>query len=336
MAGNLLGNPHLIQAAEELTQAGMPFALATVVYRKAPVSAHIGDKAIITAEGRLIGWIGGSCSQGVVRREGQAAIASGRPRLLRLTPEPDGEPAADGLSTVPMTCPSGGEMEIYIEPQVLAPQVVAVGGTPLVRALGQLAPVLGFDVTLVGERGEHDGAEGVQVLTLPELQHQSLGANAFVVVASAGHYDEEALLAALQTSVPYIALVASRRRAEAVLEVLAGSGCSSEQLQRVRAPAGLALGAVTQEEIALSVLAEIVQEYRQRQQQQVAAASAAGPLELPLVAPALAKDPVCGMDVEIEGARHKAEYNGATYYFCCPHCRQHFLKAPEQYLESRT
>jgi xanthine dehydrogenase accessory factor len=148
-----------------------------------------------------------------------------------------------------------------------------------------------------------------------------------VVVASAGSCDEEALQAALRSPAPYVALVASRRRAAAVLEVLRASGCTEEQLARVRTPAGLEVGAVTQEEIALSVLAEIVSVYRGRQRQRVAVAPLPG-----AASPATARDPVCGMEVEVARARHTAEHAGATYYFCCPHCRQHFLKDPERHL----
>ena len=322
----VLNNVQLTEAARELTAAGQPFALATVVYRKPPVSSQVGDKAIVTADGRLIGWIGGSCSQPLVRREAVAAIQSGRPRLLRLTTEPSADATpGESVTAVPMTCPSGGEVEVYIEPQVLRPRVVAVGNTPLVRALGQLAPALGFEVALVADLSEEPAF--TRTLTLQELKDAALDGNSFVVVASAGHYDEEALLAALRTPAPYIALVASRRRAQAVREVLAGSGATPEQLDRVRTPAGINIGAVTQEEIALSVLAEIVAEYRRRQQQQVAATP------LVVAAPVLAKDPVCGMEVEVATSRFTTEHAGATYYFCCPHCRHHFLKDPAQYLE---
>jgi xanthine dehydrogenase accessory factor len=334
MLTDVLGNDRLMETARQLDAAGEPFAVATVVYRKPPVSSQVGDKAIITADGRLIGWIGGSCSQPLVRREAAEALRTGRPRLLRLTTDPvlDATPT-DQLSTVPMTCPSGGEVEIYIEPHVQRPHIMAVGNTPLVRALGRLAPVVGFAVTLVAE----DPAELAEPdttarrMALAEWKGATLGANAFVVVATAGHYDEEALQAALRSPAPYIALVASRRRAAATFEVLQASGCTAEQLARVRTPAGLDIGAATQEEIALSILAEVVAEYRRRQR-----AEAAEPEPLPMAAPQTAVDPVCGMEVEIAGARHTAEHDGQMYYFCCPHCRHHFLKHPAKYLGAQS
>ncbi len=308
---------HLAEFSRQLSEAGVPFALATVIYRRAPVSAHLGDKAIVTGEGRIIGWVGGNCAQSAVRREAMAVIATGQPRLLQLTLDAaelaTGERAS--VTTVPMTCPSGGEVSIYIEPYVTAPQVVAIGETPVVRALTQLAPILDFDVTVVG------GTE-LATLDLPPM--------AFVVVASAGQYDEEALQAALRSPARYVGLVASRRRAKSVLDVLASYGVAAEDIARVRTPAGLDIGGVSQEEIALSILAEIVREYRAAQHElagNVAEAQTTTVIEV-------ARDPVCGMDVEIDGARYVAELDGVTYYFCCPHCRKDFLTEPQRFLSA--
>lgn len=309
---SIAGNARLTALAQELEQRGEPFAIATVVNRRPPVSSQLGDKALIRADGTLEGWIGGSCSQPVVRREALAAMAAGQPRLVRLTADgTQAPPATEHVTQVAMTCPSGGEAEIYIEPHLQRPMIVAVGDTPVVRALAQLAPVVGYAVTVVTESG-------------------SLGAarpQTFVVVASAGHYDEEALLAALRTEAGYIALVASRRRAAAAMEYLRGAGVSEEALRRVRNPAGLDLGGGTQEEIALSVLAEIVGEHRARLRQGAPEAQVAV-----AAAPVLAKDPVCGMDVELATARHSHDHDGTAYYFCCPHCRAKFVKDPARYL----
>jgi len=288
---------------EELDRQGEPYALATVVSRRPPVSARMGDKAVIKADGTLVGWIGGSCSQPVVRREAVAAIAEGRPRLVKLTREELGDaPPAAGVIRVPIQCVSGGEVEIYIEPHLQRPQLVAVGETPLVPALVQLAEIVGF--------------EAVEAVAVPVA---AVRANSFVVVASAGHYDEEALAAALGTPARYVALVASRRRCGQVLQYLRDAGVASADLARVRNPAGLNIGAATQEEIALSILAEIVQEYR----------ASAG--VQPVAVSKLARDPVCGMEVEVAGARHQVEHLGQVYYFCCPHCKAAFVKDPAAY-----
>lgn len=328
---SLLGDP-LLRLARELEATGEPYAVATVVSRRPPVSAHVGDKAIVTADGRLVGWIGGSCSQPVVRREALAAIHSGRPRLVRLSTDvPAQAPGDEDATTVVMTCPSGGEVAIYIEPRVAQPQIVAVGDTPLVQALAQMAPVAGFGVVLVSgtsppAAGPAPAEDGPRRLDLAGLAAARFGPRTFFVVASAGHYDEDALAAALGTPARYIGLVASRRRARAVLEVLRARGVPEAELARIRNPAGLDIGAATQEEIAVSILAEVVAEYRRGLWEEAAGAvRAAEP-------PQLARDPVCGMDVEVATARHVAEHAGRTLYFCCPHCRHRFLQDPERYL----
>lgn len=324
----LSGNARLASLVRDLESRGEPFALATVVSRRPPVSAQLGDKAVIRADGTIVGWIGGSCSQPVVRREALAAITAGRPRLVRLTTaELEGVPALEGVSNVAMTCPSGGEAEIYIEPHLRRPNLVAVGETPLVRALAQMAPVVGFGVTVVTERAlmtlEDDG---VRYVGLADFGSDTLGMGSFVVVASAGHYDEEALARALAAPVPYVALVASRKRAGVVLQFLREHGVGEPSLARIRTPAGLDIKAATQEEIALSILAEIVREYRAG----LAAGVEAGEVAVAVMATAV--DPVCGMEVEVAAARHQFEYAGVTYYFCCPHCRAKFVKDPAQYL----
>jgi xanthine dehydrogenase accessory factor len=314
-----MGNARLLAVARELEERGEPFALATVVSRRPPVSARLGDKALIKADGTILGWIGGSCSQPVVRREALAAMAAGAPRLVRLTTQELGErPALEGVTTVAMTCASGGEAEIYIEPYQQRPALVAVGDSPLVYALAQLAPVVGFAVTVVTERPTESGVMG-----LSDLMPERIRPGSFVVIASAGHYDEEALTKALASPARYIALVASRKRAATVLGFLRDRGLPEGALQRIKNPAGLDIKAATQEEIALSILAEMVQEYR---------TTTAVSAELPMAAPVLAVDPVCGMEVEVATARHSHEHEGATYYFCCPHCKAKFAKDPLRYL----
>jgi len=306
---SLMGNRGLLALVQELEEKGEPYAVATVVSRRPPVSAHLGDKAVIRADGTLAGWIGGSCSQPVVRREAQEALRDGKARLVRLkVTENEDAGLFDGVKEVPMACPSGGEVEIFIEPRLQPPQLVAIGETPLIRALAEMAPVVGFAVDVV------DG----------KLEAAKIGAGAFVVIASAGHYDEEGVVAALKSRAGYIALVASRKRAAAVHAYLLEHGVIEAEWARVRNPAGLNLGAGTQEEIALSILAEMVQELRGR--------------TLPVVEeavpppPVLARDPVCGMEVEVATARHRHEHGGMTYYFCCPHCRAAFAKEPGAYL----
>jgi xanthine dehydrogenase accessory factor len=232
--------------AQELAAAGWPFALATVVRRVAPASAQTGAKALILSDGTMRGWVGGSCAQPVVVAEAHQALREGAPRLLRLGRFP-GASEADGVVEYPMTCHSGGALEILIEPVLPMPRLVIVGETPVATTLVKLAGVMSYHVTAVADAPALTGA-----LTPPDMP-------GFVIVASLGDDDETALAGALRAGVTYVALVASHRRAAVVRETLAAMDVSPEDIARLRAPAGLDIGARTQEEIALSIMAEITQ-----------------------------------------------------------------------------
>lgn len=315
--------------AAELSRANQTFALATVVRAEKPTSAKAGAKAIITADGRLTGWVGGSCAQPSVIREALEALQDGQPRLLRLCPPEKLGQGSDGVTEIALTCISGGTLEVYIEPHLPKPQLIVVGHLPVAEALATLGKGLGWAVTVMGldvtpdrfpqADAVRDHIDFSQVRATPQT---------FVVVASHGNYDEEALIAALKTDVPYVAIVASKKRAQSVVEYLRESGLSEDRLSRLKYPAGLDIGAVAPEEIALSILAEIVQVSRQ---------SAVGSNQLSVAAPTMAevveaKDPVCGMMVEIAGARYTTVYNEETYYFCCAGCKRSFEKEPHRYL----
>lgn len=282
--------------------------LATVVRCDPPTSAKPGDKAVITADGRLRGWIGGSCSEPLVRREALRALAEGTPRLVKIVPaEAVKASRKRGELTMATTCPSGGALDIFIEPQLPKPLLVVFGDSPAAENLVKLAQLTGFRTQLVAQAG-------LGVLSVPT-------ADAWAVIATMGHYDEEALEAALAFPALKVALVASRRRSAAVLAALRGRGVSEEALARVHAPAGRLRGA-TQEEIALLALAEVVAERRRK-----------GPADhaalVEEAAAVFATDPVCGMSVEIKAGALTAERNGEAHYFCGPGCRDTFLAAAQ-------
>ncbi len=314
-----------LDEAQRLREAGQPFVLATVVRAERPTSAKAGAKAIVTADGQLSGWIGGSCARPAVAREARRALQDGQPRLLRLVPpEQLGRAAQDGVIEMALTCVSGGTLEIYLEPHLAQPHLVAISHLPIAEALVTLGKGLGYAVTVMGleaDRSRYPLAD--RVLDRLDFARLPLTGQTYIVVASHGNYDEEALAWALGTDAPYVALVASRKRAESLRAYLRSIGLSEAQLARLRCPAGLDFGAVTPEEIALSILAEIVHLRR----------TAPAPLpEAPeaAAAPAEAVDPVCGMMVEIAGARHTAEYKGQVYYFCCSGCQRSFESEPER------
>ena len=301
--------------AQALAESGEPFAVATVVRRVAPASAQPGAKALILRDSTMRGWVGGSCAQPVVVAEARKAIRDGVPRLLRLGQMPGAGPDQDHVVEYPMTCHSGGALEILIEPVLPATRIAIVGETPIAETLATLASVMGYTVSSLQR-----GTELAEKL-------QNAASRTFVVVASMGVDDEEALAAALRAETPYVALVASPKRASLVRDTLLASGLTLKNLSRLKAPAGLDIGASTQEEIALSIMAEIVQ----------LRAAIASPIEDE--APKLmiaeeggeATDPVCGMSVTIATARHRSEYGGTSWYFCCGGCKKQFDADPIAY-----
>jgi xanthine dehydrogenase accessory factor len=324
-----------------LGREGHVFAVATVVGRRAPVSAHLGDRAIVYADGRMEGFVGGACSREIARKQALEAIRTRHARLVSIRPDASANDSSDPEHViVPMRCVSEGAIDLYIEPFVPARRVVVVGATPVADAVARLAAALDFDAVRIVESEEMRDIEAVtegadvRVRSLESLADAVTadGADVAVVVATQGHYDEEALQIAVTHEVPYVGLVASRKRAASVRDVLEARGVSN--LAGIRNPAGLDLGARTPAEVALSILAEIV---RERPAGTVSRTLPAGAAVQPVPAadagPAsTAVDPVCGMDVEVAGSKHAADVEGRRYYFCCAQCRERFVADPGPFL----
>ncbi len=318
--------------AHELIQQGMPFATAVVVRAEKPTSGKPGDKAIVTPTGIMHGWIGGSCAQPTVIEQSLKAMADGEPRLIRLSIDPEPLEPRAGVLDLPMTCFSGGTLEIYIEPQLPLPRLLVVGNLPVAQALVRLGKAMNYNVVAVDPDTEGEGmTEADEIITNLRKIEDKITPLTFVVVASHGNFDELALEQALRSKAAYVALVASKKRSSAVLEYLSDQGLSEAKLSRLKYPAGLDIQALRGDEIALSIMAEIVQRRRN-----------AAPLDVEELledidlsaGPTEALDPVCGMTVQIEGAEHTAEYNGQTYYFCCDGCRTSFVQDPAQFVET--
>jgi xanthine dehydrogenase accessory factor len=327
---------------QALRNAGDPFVIATVVRAEKPTSAKVGAKAIVTEDGALSGWVGGSCAEPTVKREAKKAVQDGQPRLIRLCPpEKLGQAPQEGVIEIALTCISGGTLEIYIEPQLAQPHLVVIGHLATAEALVSLGKDLGWRVSLVGLDVRRERFPNVdQLVDELNLLRVAISKNTFIVVASHGNYDEDMLVSALQSEAPYVALIASKKRAGAILQYLNETNLTQEQIARLKYPAGLDFGAVTPEEIALSILAEIIQRRRQpsASNSQVSdSPRATVNLELPITSyqlPAEAVDPVCGMTVEIASAHFTSEYDGKTYYFCAAGCKRSFDKEPGKYVRT--
>jgi xanthine dehydrogenase accessory factor len=304
----------VLEQAGRLADRGEPFALATVVWRQGPSSSQQGSRAIITAAGELYGWIGGACAQPTVVREARQVITEGTPRLLLLgSPEQFGGAVPDGMTVVPISCQSEGALEVYIEPVLPAPHLVVVGGSPMAQTLASLARMLGWRAELIAG---------------PDFTAADATPRSLVVIATQGQGDEDAVERAVAARPAYLGLVGSRRRGAAVLGYLAERGVPAGQLDRVQVPAGMDLGRITHQEIAVAILAELVQ------------LRASGALGTPPGAarPAAAgagaeiTDPVCGMTVLAGPAGSPVEHDGLTYYFCSAGCRLVFENNPAAYL----
>lgn len=237
----------LLDAMAALRRQGQPFCAATVVRTEATTSAKAGAKALITSDGAILGHIGGSCVRGAALKAAAEAIDRGEPQLIRVKPRADVTAAVDG-DGVPLhrsSCPSGGTVDIFIEPYTRAPAIVIFGDGPAARALARLGRALGYRI---------NPARGGAPIRAT--------ARDFVVILTQGQGDRAALREAVASAADYIAMVASSRKARALIEGLRAEGVDAAQLARLKAPAGLDIGAIEPEEIAVSILGEIIQHRR--------------------------------------------------------------------------
>ncbi len=256
----------ILQIIATRKSAGEPFALATVVRTVAATAAKAGAKAVILPDGTISeGWIGGGCARAAVIKAAKDALADGQSRLVSVQPpdlladrgvEPGQE--QEGVRFAKNMCPSQGTMDIFVEPVLPRPQVVICGASPVAVAVADLAKRTGFAVTVCAPAAEQpafgDADRRIEGYALPVDE----AASRYVVVSTQGRGDEAALLAALAVDVDYVAFVGSRKKADALKATLAKRGVATERLAKLKAPAGLDLGAITPDEIAISILAEIV------------------------------------------------------------------------------
>jgi xanthine dehydrogenase accessory factor len=299
--------------AEQLAGRGTPFVTATVVRAQRPTSVRPGSVALVLDDGTIEGFVGGVCTEHSLRAYSLQAMRTGEPVLLRIVPFDDLEPAQadgaadpDGAVTVQNPCLSGGAIELFLEPVLPAPRLLVVGETPIAAAILRIGPELGFSVARV------DGAE-----------LRARAGDLALVVAAHGRDELHSLRVGLEAGLPYVGLVASRKRGDGVLAELRGDGVPDDLLSRIDVPAGLDIGARSPSEIALSILAGVVAARRRpaaadhARREQPALAAAAN-------APELAIDPVCRMTVAILPTTPSLTHAGTTEYFCCEGCKAKF------------
>jgi xanthine dehydrogenase accessory factor len=311
-----------LSKADELVTSGQSFAVALVVRYEAPISGKPGNKAIIFPDGKMWGWIGGGCSRPVVIKEALKALADGQPRLIRISPFSSPE---EGIVDYTMTCHSGGTLDIFIEPVLPKPHILILGRSPVAKTLARLAKTINYAVSVVAPEADRESFPDSDLVQADlDLSQLKITPQTFMVVSTQGEGDEEALEKALRTKADYVAFVASKTKASKILDDFKGEGMSTDRLRQVRAPAGLDIRADSPEEIAVSILAEIIQVNRTRSVASKAHAQSPSPKQE-------AKDPICGMMVDVGAAKYKSEFCGNSFYFCCSGCKQKFDKQPETY-----
>ena len=342
----------LLRRAARMERERRPFALATVVRSERPTSGKPGNAALIDPDGTMHGWIGGSCTRSEVIRHALAALRLGEPRLLAFGAD-EGRP--DDLVKVSMSCASGGKVEVHINPVLPAPVLLVAGDSPVALALLRLGSAMGYRTVAAASAGEAAGEELADIADertedlagwVGMLSSRPPGTRFFAVVATMGREDERTLALLAGAGPDYLGVVASPRRMRSVRAVLSGLGVGDDAIGRIRGPAGLDLGAEQPEEIAVSILAEIVGEARRSggpadgsatagasedggggEADATDAGDGAGAADATSAA-AWATDPVCGMTVPVAGSA-TAVHNGRTLHFCCEGCRGLFESTPE-------
>jgi len=317
----------LLELAARLTSERRPYALATVVRSERPTSGKPGNMALISADGVMHGWIGGSCTRSEVIRHALETLDRGEPRLLAFGSSP-GRP--DGLVPVPMSCSSGGKVEVHVNPVLPAPVLIVAGRSPVAVALVRLGGAMGY--TTVAEASEDEALAAAADELMDDLAETAAryaerprGWRLYGVVATMGRRDERSLAELAAAAPDYLGVIASPTRMEEVRRVLRAHGLGTDEIARVRGPAGLDIGAESPEEIAVSILAEIVQREAQPKESE-----AVGSGDAP--ADKTATDPVCGMTVPVAGSPSSV-FEGEPVYFCCEGCRTRFDASPEAYLQ---
>jgi xanthine dehydrogenase accessory factor len=321
-----------LHTIQELTKKNEPFAIAIVVRREAPSSGKTGDKAIINKYGEIIGWVGGGCVKSILVKEAEDAMKTGKARLVKIGKSLTTQ-KQEGVMEYKMTCQSDGTVEVFVEPVLPLPHLLVMGKTAIAQALVKMAKLTGYRVTAVAAGAKPDTFEQVdELITQVNLEQVKTSPATFIVVATQGEQDEAALEQALKKEHAYIGFVASRKKKTAVFDYLLQSGIEKEKTAAIHSPAGINIHAKKPEEVAISILAEIIQLQNNNPSLQVftqfdSTRTAAGK-------PVFYINPVCGVPVDINNPRHVIEYKNEKVYFCCDGCKIKFEEAPDKYIKN--
>ena len=322
----------VLDKAASLKAKGISFALVTVVRAVSPTSAKPGAKAIVEADGVIQGWVGGGCAQPAVIKTAKKVLKEGQARLIRISPTKDGY-VEEGITDFGMTCHSGGTLDIFIDPVIARPVLLLIGASQAAQTLVGLAKRVGFSVTVAFPAADLE--------MFPEADKIIDGFDVadvvpnFIIVATQGKLDEQGLETAISLDCGYIGFIASKTKADKLKNSLKETGSDAKRVDAIISPIGLAIDAVTPEEIALSVVAGLVKARRQAVDvKEVGDETASCCDGGSSGAETTAIDPICGMTVEIKDAEYRSVYQGKDYYFCCGGCLHSFEHAPEKHLSA--
>ena len=328
-----------MQMVQDHLQNREVFAIAQVVNRTHPTSGKPGDKAVITASGQIKGWIGGGCTRGIVIKEALLAMKENKPRVVSIQPEAT-QNTKPGVVEYKMTCQSGGMVELYIEPILPKPHLLILGKSHVAMALSRIGKAMNYQVSVLAPNADKAAFPDADLLFDGGFEPQYLQPNSFIVVCTQGERDEEALEFALNSNVNYISFVASRRKAQAIFTNLRDRGITFDQLSQIKTPAGLDINAKLPEEVAISILAEIIQHLRSNDFDTKTAHQLTNTAPSPTqenqssTETGLYINPVCGIPVEKATAKHILQYQDQKVYFCCDGCKTSFEKEPEKYVSA--
>jgi xanthine dehydrogenase accessory factor len=327
------------ETAKRMDERVEPYVMVTVVRRMRPSSATVGDKAIVTTDGKMIGFVGGHCTKELVIEQAQECLRSGEKRLLLVTPQPPAH-VEEGVTVLSMTCASEGTVELFLEPKHVDPLLIIVGDSPIAHALEEMASRFVFVPRRISlEKVKSSCSEEPLEILRNQLATYN-NTTAYGVVATMGLYDCEGLLALTHCKLRYLGLVTSPKRWTTVRSGLEMAGAPKEFIDFITAPAGFDIGAVGAQEIALSILAQIVERRRRNSnvqwegqpEKRISKPEALSANGDRVTESHMVVDPVCGMTVNMEKTQFRFEHDGTIYGFCSSGCRDRFAKDPEAFL----
>ncbi len=312
-----------IQRASELEKKSIPFAIATVIDTVAPTSAKPMAKAIITLDRKMEGWIGGGCARDTVIDEALYCLKTGMASVLRLSPEQLSDGNVSYKKEIFLACESGGTLEFHIEPVLPMTKLVIYGNTPTVSALVKMAEILNYEIYTM--------APGISKMDLPDgvikkEEFSIIEGQCVAIVATQGDGDLKALKAAVASKPEFLSLIASKKKTNTLLKQLENEGIEKDMIGSIKFPAGLDIGAITPQEIAVSIMAELVQQKRAAIHRDEIILEVKDPED------GKEKDPICGMLVSPQTADSFSEFEDIIYYFCCGGCKEKFEAEPVAYI----